>query len=302
MIRQPTNRPRVPGKKGCVRNLPEDQNSLTKTRIATWNVRGLNQHFKLEMLLKEMEKLKINILGLSETHWTTDTPETFEISSCTFIHSCNQQNVKRRGVGMILDAETSKALLDYKLISERLMCITLNTPQGPLSIFQTYAPDSTYQDETYYEFYDLFDDHINKLPVNHKYMIMGDFNAKVGEKPGDIWPGNAGKFGLGEMNDRGQYLLQFCATHNLVISNTLFRHKPIRRATWIHPNGINRNQIDFIITQQKVKSYIKDSRVYNAASIGTDHSLLMTKLNISIKQNRKFYPRRTSKKYYVEIQ
>ena len=26
----------------------------------------------------------------------------------------------------------------------------------------------------------------------------------------------------------------------------------------------------------------------------------MTKLNISIKQNRKFYPRRTPKKYYVE--
>ena len=49
-----------------------------------------------------------------------------------------------------------------------------------------------------------------------------------------------------------------------------------------------------------VKSYIKDSRVYNAASIGTDHSLLMTKLNISIKQNRKLYPRRTPKKYYVE--
>ena len=237
---------------------------------------------------------------MSETHWITDTPNAFEKSSYVIIHSCNQDKIKRRGVGMIIDKETSKALLDYELYTERMMSVTLSTPQGPLTIFQIYAPDSSYDVETYYQFYDDLDNHINKLPINQKYMVIGDFNAKVGENPGDIWPDNAGKFGLGEMNDRGQYLLQFCATHNLVITNTLFQHKPIRRSTWLHPNGKYRNQIDYILTHQKLKSSLKDSRIYNSASLGTDHSLLMAKFEIAFKQKKKFYAKRVPKKYNVE--
>lgn len=47
--------------------------------------------------------------------------------------------------------------------------------------------------------------------------IMGDFNAKVGE--GDE-PGIVGKFGLGERNEAGDRLMQFCQENNLQIANT----------------------------------------------------------------------------------
>ena len=56
---------------GCVRNVPEGCNA---TNIGTWNVRTLNQDGKLENLLSEMSRLRVDILGVSETHWTTDTP------------------------------------------------------------------------------------------------------------------------------------------------------------------------------------------------------------------------------------
>ena len=273
---QPNTRPLVPGKKGCFSNPPEDHTLVTNTRIATWNVRGLNEDFKTDTLIKEMKRLKINILGLSETHWTTEIPETFEKSSYSFLQAGNKDIVKRRGVGIILDQESRKALLDYKLISERLLSVTVNTLQGPLTIFQVYAPDSSYDDETFYRFFDLLENSINELPIKQKFTVIGDFNAKVGETAGDLWPENAGKFGLGEINDRGQYLLQFCATLNLVISNTLFKHKPIKRATWTHPDGLHRNQIDFIIVQKKLKPQIKDSRVFNSASVSYTHLTLPT--------------------------
>lgn len=37
-------------------------------RIETWNVRGLNRPGKLQIVENEMERKKIHLLGLSETH------------------------------------------------------------------------------------------------------------------------------------------------------------------------------------------------------------------------------------------
>ena len=57
-------------------------------------------------------------------------------------------------------------------------------------------------------------------------------------------------YGLGQANDRGYHLLQFCAINELVITNTLFKHTKARRVTWTSPDGGAANQIDYIIVQQ----------------------------------------------------
>ena len=48
---------------------------------------------------------------------------------------------------------------------------------------------------------------------------MGDFNAVVGEGREDRV---VGKFGLGKRNNRGERLIEFCKSQNLVITNTWF--------------------------------------------------------------------------------
>ena len=48
---------------------------------------------------------------------------------------------------------------------------------------------------------------------------MEDGNAKVESQ--EI-PGVTGKFGLGEQNETGQRLIEFCQKNVLVIANTLF--------------------------------------------------------------------------------
>lgn len=292
--------PPVPGNnQGCQSNLPEDHFLVKSNRIATWNVRGLNEDYKLTNLLKEMKRLKMNILGVSETHWTTEVPDNFVDSKYVIIHSGNKQNIKRKGVAFIIDEETSKCVRDFELISDRMMSITLNTQRGPLTIFQVYAPDSSYDDEVYYNFFDILENNMNRLPLNHSFMVLGDFNARVGQNPNNIWPNNAGKFGYGDLNDRGTYLLQFCATHNLVITNTLFKHNLNRRPTWIHPDGIHRGQIDFIIVPQKLKRFVKNSRVYNSASVGSDHSLLLSIFETQAIR-KKYRPKRAPRKFNVE--
>ncbi|GFO44610.1 craniofacial development protein 2 [Plakobranchus ocellatus] len=39
------------------------------SKIATWNVLTLHQKGKLENVAKEMERIKLNILGLAEVRW-----------------------------------------------------------------------------------------------------------------------------------------------------------------------------------------------------------------------------------------
>lgn len=38
-------------------------------KIGTWNVRSLKQHGKLDNVIKEMKRLQIEIMGISDTKW-----------------------------------------------------------------------------------------------------------------------------------------------------------------------------------------------------------------------------------------
>ena len=51
--------------------------------------------------------------------------------------------------------------------------------------------------------------------------IIGDWNAKVASQ--EI-PRVTDKFGLGEQNEAGQRLTEFCQENTLVIANTIFQH------------------------------------------------------------------------------
>ena len=45
-------------------------NTRSQIKISTWNVGPLYQKGKLENVKHEMERLKVQILGISETKWT----------------------------------------------------------------------------------------------------------------------------------------------------------------------------------------------------------------------------------------
>ena len=67
--------------------------------------------------------------------------------------------------------------------------------------------------------------------------ILGDWNAKVRSQ--EI-PGVTGKFGLGEQNEAGKRLTEFCQENALVIANTLFQQHKRRLYTWTAPDGQHR--------------------------------------------------------------
>ena len=291
-------RPSVPvNHRGCESNLPED---LSEINIATWNVRTLNDetNSKLENLIEEINRLNIGILGVSETHWTSETPEAFDFKDHVIVHSCRNDNTHRQGVAIILKKELSSHMQGYHLINQRIMMIQLYTDKCPLFIFQIYAPDSSYADEDKDQFYHTLLQEISKLPKKCHLLIMGDFNGKVGKDAWSTWPNNAGKFGIGAMNENGERLLQFCAINDLGIINTLYKQPPKRLITWTSPDAKTRNQIDFILAPNGQRRLIKSCRVFNSADIFSDHSLLMFKYSINLPKKK--YINRVPKKYNVD--
>ena len=67
--------------------------------IGTWNVRSVNQG-KLEVVKREMAKVKINILGISELKWTVMGEFN---SDDHYIYYCGQESLRRNGVVLIVN-------------------------------------------------------------------------------------------------------------------------------------------------------------------------------------------------------
>ena len=99
------------------------------------------------------------------------------------------------------------------------------------------------------QFYNSLHDALDSIPNRDVKIMMGAFNAKVGKlrnnKP------SCGKFGLGDQNERGADLVEFYQSNNLIIANTIFEHHPRHLYTWTSPDKKTRNQIDYIIIDQK---------------------------------------------------
>ena len=146
--------------------------------IGTWNVRTLKDEGKLNGLLLEMSRLKIDILSVAETHWDNRIPEAFEEKEYT-------------------------------------------------------APDSSYNDTVIDTFYENLQSYISLVPSNHKLVLIGDWNAKVGKHCHLIWPTVTGKYGASSCSIGGEKLLQFCAINDLSSANTIYRYNLSRIATWL---------------------------------------------------------------------
>ena len=117
-------------------------------------------------------------------------------------------------------------------------------------------------------------------------IVQGDWNAKVGLDTHNDWSTVYGKACNKTTNDRGLRLLEFVKYNNLVLANTLGKHKESRIRTWHSPNGIHHNQIDYIMVQQRFQSGVKtgSTRTYPGADIGSDHDLVMMNFQLRLKK------------------
>ncbi|KAL4125923.1 hypothetical protein QTP88_010160 [Uroleucon formosanum] len=206
-----------------------------------------------------MARMSIDILGISEVRWS----ETGDIwrGDYRFIYSgTSVENPGRGGVGIMLRKDIGKKVKSYVQYSERIILVKIETKLKDTIIVQVYMPTSNSNDSQVEEVYEQIEKAIDTIKGEENLIIMGDWNAIVEEGKGER--NIMGKYGLGKRNERGDRLVEFCAKHDLIITNTCFDHHPRRRYTWKMPGDVGRYQIDFIMVKNRFKNQVKDSRSY----------------------------------------
>ena len=92
-----------------------------------------------------------------------------------------------------------------------------------IMVIQAYIPNSNTEEAEVEWFYEDLQDLLELTLEKDVFLIIGDWNAKVGSQE---TTGVTGKPGLGVRNESGQRLIEFCQKNALVIANTLFQqHK-----------------------------------------------------------------------------
>jgi len=95
-------------------------------------------------------------------------------------------------------------------------------------------------------------------------------------------PHAVGLCGLGETNEAGEQLEDFCLEHEMALANTMFKRHPRRLYTWTSPDGNTRNQIDCISIVQRWKTTLINCRAYPGADCDTDHQLLVVTVKVTL--------------------
>ena len=122
------------------RHLVTACNLRKKTKIATWNVRTMNQPGKLECITREASRLRLDVLGLSEVRWKNSGRCTTD--EHVMIYSGHKTEHKH-GVVVLLSKQVAKSMMGSHALSDRILIVKNASKPFNLVIVQVYAPTST---------------------------------------------------------------------------------------------------------------------------------------------------------------
>ena len=254
-------------------------------RIGNWNVRTLYTSGNIALAAKEMTNRGIDIIGISETHWTGQGQMELADGE-TIIYSGRDDDNHRQGVGILMSKAAARSLIDWTPVNERIIQARYHSQHIKLTLIHTYAPTEDAEEQTKDEFYMRLQDVLDKRNKHDMLIVTGDMNAKVGSESQD-YERVMGKHGLGRRNNNGERLCEMCDMNELVITGTLFPHKDIHKATWVSPDGKTKNQIDHTLINKRFRNSVQNTRAYRSADIGSDHYLVCTTIKLRLKNKPK---------------
>ncbi|KAL8597031.1 hypothetical protein ACOMHN_050129 [Nucella lapillus] len=154
----------------------------------------------------------------------------------------------------------------------------------------------TNPDEIKDKFYEELDSLMVSVPQSGKLIIFGDFNTRVDHQ---AWDRIIGNHRVGKCNSNGLLLLRLCASHDLAITNTMFRLPTRNKTTWMHPRSQHWHLIDYVIIRAKDRQDVRITKAVCGADCWTDHSLIVLKLKFSTQQKRRPQGQNVAKKLNI---
>ena len=116
---------------------------------------------KLKVVKKEMARVKIDILGISELKWT----RMGEFNSDEhYIYCCEQQSLRRNGVAIIVNKRDWNAVLGSNLKKDRKIFVHFQGKPFNITVIQVYAPTIHVEEAKVEQFYEDLQDLLELTP------------------------------------------------------------------------------------------------------------------------------------------
>ena len=150
---------------------------------------------------------------------------------------------------------------------------------GKLHVLSCYAPTFAASRDEKDAFFDTLQQALSAIPVNECYVMLGDFNARVGSRlEGDMWWYERGPHGYGDLNEAGRELLTFLAINEATVCNTWFMKRDISKQTRQHPKSKRWHCIDYVIMRKAHRRKCLNVAVVRGADCNTDHRMVRMKM------------------------
>ena len=120
-----------------------------------------------------MERLKVQVLGISETKRTKSG--SFRTEDYTMYYSRGDDH--ERGVGILLSKTVENSVNGFWPVSGRIASVKLKAKPFNINIIQAYEPTSTSTEEELEEFYEELKQYKKECKSHQVNIVMGGFQC-----------------------------------------------------------------------------------------------------------------------------
>ena len=167
-----------------------------------------------------------------------------------------------------------------EFISDRLLKVTLELGgrAKAVTFVVAYAPNEPQNTNNEHAFWTSLDRVVEEVPKHEQLFVLMDANARTGRREtGQVGSKDSkilGAYGRDTLNDNGELLLSFANNHDLALVNTLFSTP--KGGTSHAFNGRGKKRIDYILTRQRDRKFVRNFRVHPQPSFLpiSDHNIV----------------------------
>ena len=226
------------------------------------------------------QKIKLDVLALSETKMKGKGEREF--GEVTGRVSRVESGRAKEGVALLLSEGMLRKVVEWKEVSSRLMWVRVRLGKECWAFVSAYGPGSEKSEDVAIAFWNDLASCVEGLSRRNNVVVLGDLNARVGDREVE---GVTGKFGMPDVNDSGERLLEMCMERELVVGNTRFKKKRINKYTWVRvANGVvvERALMDYVLIEKRMIGRLKDVHVYRGVAAGiSDHYLVEARVVVA---------------------